>query len=220
MTRPFVTVVVCTYNRGECLKSALASLAAQDTGDASDYEVLVVNNASTDATAEIIEEAEQEFGPRFRSVVEALPGISFCRNRGVAEARGEWIAFFDDDQLADRHWLEELMAAARQSGDPCVAGARELALPEGTRRNLAPFCRVLLGEDSGGAAGHDRYGKKHAPTTGNLLVKCAVFGKIGAFDTAMTSGEDTDFYNRIRRADIPVWYNPSGACYMSFRRTA
>ncbi len=209
MSRPFVTVVVCSYNRADFLRPALESLAAQRTEGVFDYEVLVVNNASTDATRDVIELARAGFPGSLRTVIEPSPGISFCRNRGIAESRGEWIAFFDDDQLADPRWLAELVDSATRKGVLCAAGTRELALPEGTFRNLAPFCRVLLGEDCGGTAGDDRYGKKFAPTTGNLLVNRTVFEKIGVFDTTLTSGEDTDLYNRMKKARIPVWYNPA-----------
>jgi glycosyltransferase involved in cell wall biosynthesis len=209
MTRPFVTVVVCTYNRADFLKPSLDSLAAQQTGGKFDYEVLVVNNASTDGTRHVIDAACDRWGAVFRRVDEPSPGISFCRNRGIAEARGSWIAFFDDDQLADPQWLAKLIDSAQRQNVPCVAGSRELALPEGTQRVLAPFCRELLGEDCGGEAGGERYGKKRAPTTGNLLVERAVFDKIGAFNTALTSGEDSELYDRMRRAGIAVWYNPA-----------
>ena len=122
MTRALVTVVVCTYNRAEFLKPALASLATQVTGDALDYEVLVVNNASTDSTREVIAAAQSAFSGTLRCVDEPTPGISFCRNRGIAEAPGTWLAFFDDDQLADPHWLAELVDNAQRHGVPCVAG--------------------------------------------------------------------------------------------------
>jgi glycosyltransferase involved in cell wall biosynthesis len=209
MTRPLVTVVVCTYNRADFLKPALASLVAQQTGGAFDFEVLVVNNASTDGTGDVIADACRHAGGSIRHVDEPAPGISICRNRGIAEARGSWIAFFDDDQLADPHWLAQLMVTAERESAPCVAGGRDLALPENSRRALAPFCRVLLGEDSGGPVSASRYGKKAAPNTGNLLIHRTVFEKVGAFNPSLTSGEDSDLHRRMLAAAIPVWYNPA-----------
>lgn len=209
MTRPLVTVVVCTYNRADVLELALASLVAQKTGDAFDYEVLIVNNASTDNTCEVIDAACGRGGGLFRHVVESAPGISISRNRGIAEARGSWIAFFDDDQLADPSWLASLMDAAERQSVLCVGGSRDLALPENSQRALAAFCRTLLGEDSGGPPSATRYGKKVSPNTGNLLVHRSVFGKVGVFDPSLTSGEDTDLHRRLREAAIPVWYSPA-----------
>ena len=84
-----------------------------------------------------------------------------------------------------------------------------LALPENERRRLAPFCRTLLGEDSGGRVSANRYGRKAAPGTGNLLVHRTVFDKVGMFDPSLTSGEDTELHNRMRNAAIPVWHNPA-----------
>jgi glycosyltransferase involved in cell wall biosynthesis len=191
------------------LERALASLIAQQTGDAFDYEVLVVNNASEDRTREVIEAACGRAGGLVRYVDEPTPGISVSRNRGIAEARGSWIAFFDDDQLADPRWLANLMDAAQKENVPCVAGGRNLALPENSPRALAPFCRVLLGEDCGGRASADRYGKRAAPNTGNLLIHRTVFDKVGIFDTALTSGEDSELHDRMRKGAIPVWYSPA-----------
>jgi glycosyltransferase involved in cell wall biosynthesis len=209
MTRPFITVVVCTYNRAAVLRRALASLVEQETGEDLDYEVLVVNNASTDSTGEAVAEAAKRSAVIVRCVDEPIPGISVCRNRGIAEARGSWMAFFDDDQLADPHWLANLFAAAQREGVFCVAGGRDLALPENCRRVLAPFCRTLLGDDCGGQATGDRYGRKASPNTGNLLVHRTVFNQVGVFDPTMTSGEDSDLHHRMREAAIRVWYEPA-----------
>ena len=147
MTRPLVTVVVCTYNRAHVLQQALESLMRQETDGAFDYEVLVVNNASTDRTPEVVETACAQVAGLIRLADEPVAGIAVCRNRGITEAHGAWIAFFDDDQLADPQWLASLMDTAQRQEAHCVGGQRTLALPDGTQRALAPFCRILLTED-------------------------------------------------------------------------
>ena len=118
---PDITVVVCTHNRAESLWQALASLYALETGGRFTYEVLVIDNASPDHTQDVIAAAAGESKAPLRGVHEPQKGIVAARNRGVLEAAGKWIAFFDDDQLADSRWLLELHSAA----EDVVIGVRQ-----------------------------------------------------------------------------------------------
>ena len=96
-----ISVVVCSFNRAEGLRSALASLYDLETGNLFSYEIIVIDNASTDATPATIAQAAIESKTPLRGVYEGRKGIAPARNRGIAEAKGEWVAFFDDDQRAD-----------------------------------------------------------------------------------------------------------------------
>jgi O-antigen biosynthesis protein len=103
---PFVSVIVPTHNRPEQLATCLQGLTALDYPR---FEVIVVDNApSTQATAELV---KNRYGGdhRIRYVLEPRRGSSRARNRGLAEARGEIIAFTDDDVLVDRYWLRSLV---------------------------------------------------------------------------------------------------------------
>ncbi|HUG92327.1 MAG TPA: glycosyltransferase [Planctomycetaceae bacterium] len=209
MIEPDVSVVVCTHNRAAALRDALDSLAAQDTGDGFTFEIVVVDNASTDATADVVREVSAACLIPTRRVFEPHKGIATARNRGVKEARGPWIAFFDDDQLADARWLAELLLAARIRRTRCVGGKVELKLPAGFHRDLSPFCRRLLGA-SVGLNGLRRYNHRITPGTGNLLVHRSVFEDIGRFDEAFQrQGEDTDLFMRMLAAGIQAWYTPT-----------
>lgn len=97
-----ISVVVCTYNRADLLKIALESLVKQ-TLDESEYEVLVVDNNSTDHTIDIIEEFSHY--PYVRHVLELNQGLSHARNRGLKEAKGTYIAYCDDDCKLPEAWL-------------------------------------------------------------------------------------------------------------------
>jgi glycosyltransferase involved in cell wall biosynthesis len=109
---PTVTVVVCTYNRADLLPGCLESLAAQTAAQAS-FEVIVVNNNSTDATQEIATTfATRE--PNFRVVVETAQGLSHARNRGCKEAAGAYVGYMDDDAKAEPDWVERAVAIARE----------------------------------------------------------------------------------------------------------
>ncbi|PKN16427.1 MAG: hypothetical protein CVU66_01040 [Deltaproteobacteria bacterium HGW-Deltaproteobacteria-23] len=98
------SVVVCTYNREDLLADCLESLACQ-TFNPAQYEVIVVDNNSSDNTARVA--ADFVVGKaNFRLIAEPQQGLSHARNRGLAEAMGEYVAFIDDDARAPENWLE------------------------------------------------------------------------------------------------------------------
>jgi len=104
---PRLSVVVCTYNRADLLPGCLESLADQ-TADKSAYEVIIVNNNSTDTTQEIAESFTSR-EPNFRVVIETAQGISHARNRGGVEAQGEYVAYIDDDAKARLDWVSAII---------------------------------------------------------------------------------------------------------------
>jgi glycosyltransferase involved in cell wall biosynthesis len=209
---PDVSIVLCTHNRAARLQDALASLFALHTDGGFAFEIVVVDNASTDATPQVVQAAalspDRPAACRVVSVFESKKGIATARNRGVATASGSWIAFFDDDQEADPRWLIELLAAARRKRARCVGGKVELKLPDGCRRSLSSVCRMLLG----GTVAADElrpYNHRFTPGTGNLLVHQSVFDEIGRFDEDYSQrGEDTDLFLRMLAAEIEAWYTP------------
>ena len=209
MNTPFVTIALCTYNRAEFLRRALASLVAQQLSAARPFEVVIVDNASTDDTPRVAAEVAASAAVPVRIACESRQGVAFARNRSVAEARGEWIAFFDDDQVAEPTWLSELLDAAEKQNVRVVGGAVRLQLDDQSLAALPAVCRLMLGETVGRDAAQP-YTASFAPGTGNLLVHRSVFNTIGVFDTALTeAGEDTDLYRRIRAAGIKAWYTPT-----------
>ncbi len=208
MTAPEITIVVCTYNRSGMLRDALRSLYALRTADEFTYEVLVVDNNSSDNTPAIIEQAARESSATLGGVRETRPGVAAARNRGVREARGSWIAFFDDDQIAEHDWLYELRRGADEHRCRIVGGAVHLLLPNGCERDLDPTCRMLLGESKWSNVPQP-YNHRLNPGAGNLLVERTVFDEVGLFNEALRRGEDTDLYRRTRAAGMAAWYLPT-----------
>src|ERR1035438_5349058 len=101
--RPFVSVVVPTFNRSRQVQSALKSVLAQTYPE---FEVIVVDDGSTDGTAEALQQFISQRGGNgkpIRYFFQSNQGQSAARNKGIAEARGEWIAFLDSDDV----WLPE-----------------------------------------------------------------------------------------------------------------
>jgi GT2 family glycosyltransferase len=204
-----VSIVVCTHNRAAMLRDALHSLTQLSTEGRFRYEIVVVDNASTDGTAATAADVAAGTLVSVRYVYEARKGIATARNRGLKEASGEWVAFFDDDQLADPRWLITLIDYARQYGLRAVGGAVHLKLPEGCDRNLHPYVRMLLGE-SKFAGPPFQYTLKQSPGTGNLMLHRSVFEQVGAFNELFAvRAEDTDLFCRMWRAGIEAWYLPN-----------
>jgi GT2 family glycosyltransferase len=209
MTHPDISIVVCTKNRASLLAGALASISDLATEDEFTYEIVVIDNGSTDETPQVICAAAAQAKHPLRGIVEAEAGIVAARNRGIRESRGRWIAFFDDDQIADWHWLAELHRGAEERKCRVVGGAVHLALPADCQRQLAPTVRMLLGEPIGGEL-PQKYGGRLTPGCGNLLVHQSVFDDVGLFERAIDGrGEDTDLFERIQRAGIDAWYLPT-----------
>ncbi|HKI87072.1 MAG TPA: glycosyltransferase [Thermoanaerobaculia bacterium] len=112
---PLFSVVICTYNRAELLGDAIESVLGQDFNPER-YEVLVIDNNSTDGTAVLVRHY-----PRVRYVFEGKQGLSHARNRGWREAAGRYVAYLDDDAVAPEPWLDlaETIAEERQ---PAIFG--------------------------------------------------------------------------------------------------
>src|SRR5262245_47422516 len=135
MCQPDISIVVCTQNRAEMLRGALASLYDLATNGFS-CEIIVIDNGSRDYTQQVISAATIESRHPLRGVLEPEKGIVPARNRGIREARGRWIAFFDDDQLADIRWLAELHRGANEKRCRVVGGSVYLCFTDECTRRL------------------------------------------------------------------------------------
>ncbi|MCC6795117.1 MAG: glycosyltransferase family 2 protein [Candidatus Hydrogenedentes bacterium] len=202
-----ITVVVCTYNRRDYLKLALESLQTQETEGSFAYEIVVVDDGSTDDTPSVVAEFISRSAVAVRYVRENGHGIAAARNTGLASAKGDWIAFFDDDQLADDRWLIELWRSRESTGALCVCGSRALHLTEDELNSMSQFVRLTLGEIPAKEAGHCT--RRDMICTGNVLLHRSVPEQVGGFDPALVrGGEDTEFFMRVRKANIACYYTP------------
>ena len=132
-----ISVVVPTCDHVALLRDCLRSLVGQ-TRPA--LEIIVVDNGSTDATAAIVRE---EF-PQVRLVTEPRPGVDLARNRGLAEARGDVVAFTDDDCLAPRGWLEALGDCFSDISVACAGGPTRPVWPLPPSQALLASRRALF----------------------------------------------------------------------------
>ena len=219
-----ITVVLCTYNRCDSLAKTLASIAASSFREPVEWEVLVVDNNSTDKTREVTEDFCRQFPGRFRYSFEANPGKSFALNRGIREARGDLLAFTDDDVIADQAWLENLTMPLKKS-DWAGIGGRILPAERVSPPNWLP----LNGPDSMGAAlyAHFDLGEKPLQLAGppygaNVAFRKSVFEKYGFFRTDLgpspnkrnpRNGDDCEFGRRLWTGGEGLMYEPSAVVY-------
>ena len=125
---PFLSVVICTRDRAASLERTLESLVAAAQRMARPWELVVVDNGSSDETPQVI----ASFADRLpvRGVREDAAGLSNARNAGVKQAQGEYIVWTDDDVVVDPGWLEGWAGGIEQAQDCAVFGGRALPVFE------------------------------------------------------------------------------------------
>ena len=203
-----VSVILCTYNRAHWLGDAVRSLLRQRTNKRFTYEILVVDNASTDDTQQVFATVAEESGVPIRRVTETRPSLSAARNCGIREAHGEWLAFFDDDERAGEDWVLELLAIAEEKQARVSGGAVHLILEEDETTQLSPAMSKLLAP-GGRAKSVCRFTPRNALNGGNQMFHHSVFEEIGLYQESCTEGgEDTELFMRLYESGIDAWFNP------------
>ena len=211
-----VTVILCTYNRCQILADALNSVARSRLPESVAWEVLVVDNNSHDRTRDVVADFCGRYPGRFRYLFESHPGKSYALNSGIAEARGDIIAFMDDDVTVEPTWLQRLTAPLFD-GNWAGSGGRIVPvwnctsppwLPDTGQRALAPLAIFDLGPEPGRLL--------EAPFGTNMAFMKAMFTSYGGFRTDLgpnpaneIRGEDSEFVSRLLSAGERLWYEPS-----------
>ena len=131
---PLASVCIPTHDRAHLLNDVLASIGDQETGPGIELELIVVDDGSVDDTASVVA-AFAKLWPRVRYVQTPALGPGAARNTAAGVASGKWLAFFDDDQVASKSWISELLRVATSEDAHCVGGPVLLRLPEGVNSN-------------------------------------------------------------------------------------
>lgn len=188
---PRVSVVIPTYNREQWLANALDSVLAQTYGD---YEILVVDDGSTDATQRVV----ARYGARIRYLYQDNAGVSAARNKGILEAHGEWVAFLDSDD----EWLPEKLE--RQLD--CIDRHPELVMVASNVQIDDGVHKLLYFDIRGKSFNNGPEHIIHNPLSAfceinffpsSLLVKRAALLQAGLFDENLRLYEDRDLGCRL-----------------------
>jgi glycosyltransferase involved in cell wall biosynthesis len=189
---PLVSVVIPSRNRAMLLRRTLRTVLAQKPVD---LEVVVVDDGSTDDTAAVAAAADS------RVVVcrnSRAAGVSTARNRGIAEARGEWIAFCDDDDLWSPNKLALQLRAAEEADAEWAYGGDV---------NVDANLRVLSGGPPPDSADVVALLPRWNPLPSggsNVIVRASLLAAVGGFDPALRRTEDWDLWIRIARRGPPA----------------
>ena len=211
-----LSVVIPTYNRAESLKDTLLGLKKQNfNGDRSYFEVIVVDNNSSDHTKRVVEEMQKEFGGPLHYSFEPRQGISYARNSGIRQAKGEVVAFLDDDVIPEPDWLPSLRNCFREEGADMIGGKVELLwLSEKpswlSKRLMTPLVFSDYGEK--------RFQVKDQRTRfvgANFACRRSLFDSIGFFreelgrrGKSLIGGEDFEWFDRLRNVQARIFYEP------------
>jgi glycosyltransferase involved in cell wall biosynthesis len=206
---PKVSVIIPTYNRADKVRNAIESVLAQT---APDLEVIVVDDGSSDGTELMLREL---YGGRIRYFTQANQGVSVARNRGIAEAKGEWIAFLDSDDLWEKEKLEWQFKALDRFTPECGGCYTDTGLlnhsetrtlfemaEEGFRHEEMmgvnkEVLRLLVRPGGGGML----------VCPSSLLARADAVRETGGFDPRLKFSEDSEFLFRLAMI--------TGFCYVN-----
>lgn len=203
-----VSVLIPARNAAATLSVQLGALAAQDYEGA--YEVLVVDNGSTDGTAEVAL-AYQDALPRLRVIpATERSGVNYVRNAGARSAEGEVILICDADDVVGPSWVRAMVEKLQESD--AVGGPLEVLEP----------CdkRIRLLRKAGGGALHSSMGFLPYPAGCNCGVRATVFETLGGFDERYANGaDDAEFFWRLQLAGFRLGFAPEGVINYRLRDT-
>lgn len=214
-----ISVIVATHSRERLLARTLEALAAQEW-PRGEFEIIVVDNASTDGTAALVGSlARRTDFPRLVLLREPVPGKTYAVNTGIAAATGDLFAFTDDDVIPEPQWLRALSGALDETGADFAVGRIGPLWEAAPPSWVGPALHgVLAIPDNGPTRMEVRAGvNEHIMAlAGNLAVRPRVFAEIGPWRTdlgkelgSLRSGEDHEFFLRMIRSGYRGVYEPT-----------
>jgi glucosyl-dolichyl phosphate glucuronosyltransferase len=193
------------------LKTALAALGAATRS----WEVLVIDNASSDGTGR---QAGDLLGDRGRVVREEQLGLSHARNRALAEARGEVLVYIDDDITTSPGWVRAIEARFDQKDLVAMGGPVRTIFPPGSDQGYVAAAMADGGAGTGdyqpGGPAREVQGNLGYPRGGNMAILRRALFELGGFDHELgwgkrqVPGEETDLFNRMLANGGRIWFDP------------
>ena len=216
-----LSIVICSYNRAQYIGDALDSLYKQTTS-LSDFEVMLVDNNSTDGTPEVYK-SWREIHPEgnFQYLTEHQQGASFARNTGAAHAKTYWLCFMDDDAVAFPDFVANIIKHTQEK--PTIVGFGGKIIPK-----YIPEKPVWMSYYVSSLVGNFDYSpvpcafkKGKYPLESNMVIKKSVFDQIGGFNTALPGvmgtlrigGEGKELFYKVIGLGEEIYYDPNIIVY-------
>lgn len=211
-----ISVIICTYNRDKYIYDTLKYIA-ENNFPAEQYEILLINNNSTDDTEKECQRFHADFPvPDFHYFIETRQGLSFARNRGCAEALGDVLVFLDDDAFVNHNYLENLSRQIKAHPDFFAFGGKITPFYESgitpswmskwsyswvSALNMGKQVRLFKG--------------KAFPIGANMGFRKCSIEQYGYFNTELgrnknnlMGGEEKDYFNRLKAGKEKIYYFP------------
>jgi len=212
---PIVSVIICTHNRVQYLVQAIESVLEQ-VRDPQSCEVIVVDNASTDATPDTVRSLASN-STNLKYVTEHEAGLSRARNTGLESARGEYVAYIDDDATVESGWLARIPATFDEGGKEvaCVAGRIipiwDAPRPSWLHDDILSYLSVL---DASSVP--IRLSDDQTPFGANVIYRRGVLAKVGGFSNQLgrvgkrlLSNEEVLLQKRLMQFGYYTYYDPN-----------
>jgi glycosyltransferase involved in cell wall biosynthesis len=212
-----LSIIICTYNREKYLYKCLKNIVENDFS-LSEYEIVLINNNSTDNTESECKKFQNDF-PQidFRYFIETSQGLSYARNRGIAESKGEVFVFLDDDSFVGKDYLKNLSDNLDKYPNCSAFGGKITPkfengqIPKWISKWTYSWVSAI---DLGNSIQEFRRGKY--PIGANMGIKADILSKIGNFNTKLgrnkrnlMAGEEKDLFNRIKDFGGKIFYFPN-----------
>lgn len=197
-----VSVIICTRNRASDLRDTLDTIVTQRPSRVQSVELLIVDNGSTDETAQVVADASKRSPFPVRYVLEETPGVAFARNTALYQARGDVLLYTDDDVRVRPGWIDDMTRPILDDGFDAVAGGVKLA-PHLERPWMDTWHRAYLASTEGLSRPIDNL------VGANMALSRRVLEEVPAFDTEIGPGrlglsEESHFGERLHQAGFRI----------------
>ena len=210
-----ISFIICTYNRDKYIYECLSRLAQNSCQ--SGWEIILVNNNSTDQTAAECQRFVQDYAAvSYHYFVETEQGLSFARNRGIKEAKGDWLVFLDDDAMVEKDYIANLQQDLK--GYPHVqafGGPIEPFFEGETPKWLSPWTMGFVSAIDLGREVVPFAANKY-PIGANMGISRRAIEQVGVFNislgrvgNSLLGGEEKDIFNRLHEKRLPILYFPN-----------
>ncbi len=216
-----LSIVICSYNRAQYIGDALDSLYNQTTS-LSDFEVMLVDNNSTDGTPTVYNTwREHHPDGNFQYLTEHQQGASFARNTGAAHAKTDWLCFIDDDAVAFPDFVANIIKHTQEK--PAIVGFGGKIIPKYIPEKpvwMSYYVSSLVGNFDY-ASVPCAFKKGKYPLESNMVIKKSVFDQIGGFNTTLPGvkgtlrigGEGKELFYKVIGLGQEIYYDPNIIVY-------